>query len=429
MYRLVLPFAVMYVLLSGIFCKAYCSVDDMKKDVAVLCSDSLAGRLTGTEESMRAARYIYERFSDMGLTMLDPSPGDAFSLTLTGGDTVNSVNVMAYIEGYDPDYNNEIILVGAHYDHLGVSQLSVDGKNTDIVYPGADNNASGCAVMLEIADILSRKAFLLKRSVLFVAFGASEQGLLGSWYFTHGANAISGNVKMMVNLDMLGRSGDGNSLKLFTMNHDSFMSDLLHEITFMQTGVEPELIENDIVASDHRMFYGSGVPVTLFTTGMHRDYNTPRDTPEKLDYSSMWSIARYISIFVEKYATADKLPVAVASVKLTEAGSSVYSLYDVDTRPTFLNGSEKSFLDKWVYYYIKYPESSLKNGVQGTVIVEFTVGSNGEVRDVHVTRGLDEAIDAEVEKVVSASPKWKPAKKGGEKVAVKISLPVEFRLK
>ena len=88
----------------------------------------------------------------------------------------------------------------------------------------------------------------------------------------------------------------------------------------------------------------------------------------------------------------------------------------------------KHFLREWVYQYIKYPSSALERGVQGTVMVEFIVEKDGKVSDVRVVRGVDEYLDAEAVKVVSASPKWKPGKVDGERVRASISIPVEFRL-
>ena len=112
-----------------------------------------------------------------------------------------------------------------------------------------------------------------------------------------------------------------------------------------------------------------------------------------------------------------------------ESGKDViYTQQDVDKRATFIHGDEKQFLEKWVYPYIKYPDTSIASGVEGRVIVEFVVGKDGKVSDVVVVRGLDNEIDDEVIKVVSASPKWKAAQIKNSNVSVKISIPVEFRL-
>ena len=106
----------------------------------------------------------------------------------------------------------------------------------------------------------------------------------------------------------------------------------------------------------------------------------------------------------------------------------IYSPVTVEKMTTFMHGGVEKFLEKWVYEYIKYPDSAVRNGIRGTVVAEFVVDDKGKVKDVVITSGLDDEIDAQVMKVVSASPKWKPATVGGRTVSVRISVPVEFKL-
>ena len=113
---------------------------------------------------------------------------------------------------------------------------------------------------------------------------------------------------------------------------------------------------------------------------------------------------------------------------MKKQGDQVYTQNTVDKRATFLHGDEMQFLKRWVYEYIKYPDSAIQNGVEGRVIVEFVVDKKGKVTDVEIVRGVDEELDAQVEKVVLASPKWKPAQLRGREVSVRISVPVEFKL-
>jgi TonB family protein len=106
-----------------------------------------------------------------------------------------------------------------------------------------------------------------------------------------------------------------------------------------------------------------------------------------------------------------------------------YSPYEVDKAPEFFKGDERNFLEEWVYVYLRYPQVAMDMGIQGIVNVEFVVEADGTVTNVKVTRSVDEDLDREAVRVVSASPKWRPAIKNGEKVRVKYSLPIEFRLK
>ena len=115
----------------------------------------------------------------------------------------------------------------------------------------------------------------------------------------------------------------------------------------------------------------------------------------------------------------------VASVE----SSDVMAYYDCDQKPMFFGSSDpRHFLKEWVYQYLKYPASALQNGIQGTVMVELVIEKDGSVTGVRVTKGVSEALDQEAVKVVSASPKWKPGKVGGNKVRASLTVPVEFRL-
>ena len=103
--------------------------------------------------------------------------------------------------------------------------------------------------------------------------------------------------------------------------------------------------------------------------------------------------------------------------------------YECDQMPTFLNSSDpKRFIEQWVYQYLKYPASAVRDGIQGRVMVEFVINKDGKVSDVKVVKGVCEELDAEAVKVVSASPAWKPGKVGGQKVRCRMTIPIEFRL-
>ena len=107
----------------------------------------------------------------------------------------------------------------------------------------------------------------------------------------------------------------------------------------------------------------------------------------------------------------------------------MYAYSDVDVKPLFLNSADpRTFMERWVYPYLKYPKYASENGIQGRVLVEFVVNEKGEVEDVRVVRGIHESLDQEALRVVSASPKWRPGRHHGKKVKVAITVSVEFRL-
>jgi len=406
----------------------------LKKHVNALTADSLMGRYVGSEGEKMASDYIYKVLKEAGILSLYPSTGQDFSFVSDKGDTIYSKNVVGIIEGYDPVLKNEYVVIGAHYDHLGFNKINIDGKDEIQIFKGADDNASGVATLLEVAKQIKNESFNFKRSVIIVAFGAEEAGLMGSWYFINRAFKYVDKIGLMINLDMIGKCGGDNLLSVYTVLPCVELSTMLKDISDLPAMVSPKIYANDLFPSDHQNFSSIGIPVVLMTTGINRDYHTIKDVPESLDYKNMGVISKYVFELAKSAANLRKqLPVTVLSSdkkSLEKAGNEiVYSSYNVDVAPTFLRGDQRQFLDKWVYDYIKYPKSAIEAGIQGRVIVEFIIEKNGEVSSVEVTKSVDDALDAEAVKVVKASPKWKPGMKNGESVRVKISVPIEFRLK
>ena len=115
--------------------------------------------------------------------------------------------------------------------------------------------------------------------------------------------------------------------------------------------------------------------------------------------------------------------------KRNSSGETVIPYYDCDRRPSFLGSNDpRVFLEKWVYQYLRYPQEAVNSGIQGRVLVDFVIDENGKVTNVKVLKGVDELLDAEAVRVISASPDWKPGIVRGKKVKAEISLYVEFRL-
>ncbi len=403
------------------------TADILKKHVAALvsCKD----RSAGSAGAFYAAGYIYDYFDKSDLVMLDGRPGKEFSLTLENGDTLTAVNVAGIVEGYDPMLKNEYIVVAASYDAQGSRKIMIDGKETDVFYPGAYANASGIAVLMELARRARTESFMFRRSVIFVAFGAENESLLSSWYFLNGGFEGISSLSMMINIDMVGRRNRNSELGLFIMGAEKQLAPVMDDMEYEQTGISPALLSSDSRSSSHRMFYASGIPVACFTSGMNPDVNAASDTPDRLDYPLMERTLNYIYGFLMKSANISGEYSRTQPTEVRGDDSGLPTIYEVDERPVFLNGGMETFLEKWVYHYLKYPESSLRNGTKGTVMAEFVIEKDGSVSNVRIVKGLDDAIDDEVVKVISASPKWKPAKNKGVKTRVKVSLPVEFRLR
>ncbi len=413
---------------------AYEDLDDsetvaaFKSHVRTLSAAHLEGRKAGSEGEKEAAAYVEQTFKEYGIDLLTPSGGDIFGIRKENGDTLTSRNVIGYVEGYDRKLRNDYIVVAARLDNIGTMTVTVDGKPVERVFYGANGNASGLAMLVELARMVKTNSIMFRRSVLFAAFGASNETFAGAWYFLNRSFPETDRIDAMVNLDMVGTGYHG--FYAYT-GSNADMNAVINTLSGELQPIRPELVSGEIYPSDHRAFYAKEIPSVVFTTGRFPEHNTDRDTQSIIDYETMERELEYVYNYVYALANLNEAP-SFRPVQRTERGPSyddVVAYYDCDQRPIFLNSADPSqFLERWVYQYLKYPESAIINGIQGRVMVEFIIEKDGKVTNVRVVKGVSEELDAEAVKVVSASPKWKPGKVNGNKVRTSISIPVEFRL-
>jgi hypothetical protein len=197
-----------------------------------------------------------------------------------------AANVVMFLKG--TTLKDEYVIVGAHYDHLGMGGPGSGSRTPDTiaVHYGADDNASGVAMMIELAEKLASVKGGHARNIVFVAFTGEEMGLLGSKYFVENMGINPSAINLMVNLDMVGRMKEGNGVQVGGAGtaaglRDSVLSyndTTLLSLSFTEEGYGP---------SDHSSFYGKNIPVLFITTGLHLDYHTPSDTYNKLNYDGM----------------------------------------------------------------------------------------------------------------------------------------------
>ncbi|MCF0177453.1 MAG: TonB family protein [Bacteroidales bacterium] len=400
----------------------------LRAHVEFLSSDAMMGRKAGSEGEKKAAEYLYDKLSKVGVTMLTPRQGNTFRI-VSGQDTIVSRNVVGILEGYDPELRDEYILIGAHIDHLGTYSLTVNGQKTTNVYSGADANASGVAALIEVADMLSQNLLFLRRSIILVGFGAGEEEYGGSRYFaTGGEFPYINNVKLVMNLDRLGRGDKNNPFELYTIIKKNTLNPLLEYLKENESvTVLPALHSGEIFPSDHLAFTQLKIPSITFSTGISNEYRTNRDVSSLIMYDNLAAEVIYITAFAKSAACKDILFPA-ETIQIASADG-VYSASDCDKRPQFFHSDESHFLNSWVYKYLKYPEDAIDKGIQGRVIVSFIIEKDGSVTNVKIEQGVYESLDEEALKVVSISPKWIPGEIGRKKVRTKIALPVEFRLK
>ena len=428
--RFLLTIALSVLCTTGLFAQTG-AVSRMRKDVMVLTADSLMGRGSATIHEYKAARYIEKVFANDGLELLYPHPGQDFSLLAAGNDTLRSQNVVAIIEGWDPKLKDEYIVIGAHYDHLGYNDLVVNGQEKRQIFRGADDNASGVAVLLELARLVKAESFNFRRSVIFVAFGAEERGMNGSWYFANRAFAHTQKISLMINLDMVGRGSGKEDIDVYTVLPHTQLETVLRDVADMPLMFLPQIHAKDYFPSDHQVFANLGIPVALFTTKLHGDYHTVKDTPDKLNYLTMEHLTQYLLNLSRTVANMDEmLPRTVLAEEFDNSGEKeIYSQVETDQRAAYMKGDERKFMDDWVYHYLRYPQEAIDLGIQGRVVVDFVVERDGTVTDAQVTKSVHYLLDAEALRVIMVSPKWKPATINGKPVRVKISVPVEFKLR
>ena len=375
---------------------------------------------------MMAAEYLEARFREYGLDVLPT--GREFKLA-QGSDTLVSHNVMGFLQGWDKSLNGRYIVVGARMDNLGMDRLTVDGEAVPRIYYGANGNASGMAMLLELAQKLSYASGLLRRSILFVGFGASEESFAGAWYFLHRAfEADADKIDAMVNLDMLGTGNNG--LWAYTASNTD-LNTIVNNLQGELLPVQAQITTQAPYPGDHTVFYDAEIPSVLFTTGRYPEHGTGRDSYDIVQFDGMENELEYIYSYIQHLANGPRPlfrnDAPASGKKAPSAGVFAYS--DVDAKPLFLNSPDpRTFMERWVYQYLKYPQYAVDNGIQGRVLVDFVIDEKGNVQDVKVSRGVHTVLDEEALRVVSASPRWKPGRHHGKKVKVALTVAVEFKL-
>lgn len=292
-----------------------CDPEAIYSTIKTLCAYSLAGRRAGSGNDLRAARLLAEKLREAGCQPLWREALVPFSMdgaaknrgmdrVLAGEWCDTSYNVVMVVRSRYPDA--EKVLLGAHYDHLGLfkADKGVRHKSGDMLY-GANDNASGTAAVVEVARLLQPYADTFRRDLVVALFGAEEMGLVGSRHLERMLRDSMVTVGHMVNLEMLGRMR-GDTLRL--------QGEALSPVSLVAAEVgEADSLRIDLstgfsIGSDHFTFASKMVPVSFFATTDISTLHTVDDTPGSLDMEGMERAVNYVTRYLYKLLTLDELP-------------------------------------------------------------------------------------------------------------------------
>ena len=295
--------------------------DVMKQTVDYLASQQLGGRFPATIGDTLASEFIVNELRGLKLKPIIKGKKDvAYFQDFTYGKTKEQErtthNIIAVLPGKDKKLRYEYVVVGSHYDHLGLGGKNSGSRRPDTlgVHPGADDNASGDAVVLELAKYFKNER--AKRSIIFAFFGAEEQGLIGSknfleWMKKEDAKRINlpadkKGIVAMVNLDMVGRMRDNAMSVSGTGTSSEFKA--MAEAAAEQTKLNISCTPDGYGPSDHASFVAQEIPVLFLTTGGHMEYHTPDDVPSTLNYDGMQQTLDFSKALITKIANMPATP-------------------------------------------------------------------------------------------------------------------------
>jgi hypothetical protein len=352
----------------------------------VVISMQMAARLFPSGSPRDVVSMLAQAAKDN--TKAAATPGGTLSVSIDiVRREVEATNVIGILDGSDPTLKNEVIVIGAHYDHLGRGGEGSLAQREGEIHHGADDNASGVAGMLELARLFSSQKLRPRRTIVFMAFSGEEEGLLGSNYYVNHPIMPLANTVTMLNMDMIGRMKDnklviggvGTSAEWrqliaaanaperirvadVTSTSPQVISRVVHTVSHppipMVTGTNGAAVvtlafekpfdltlnEDGFGPSDHSSFYAKQVPVLFFWTGTHDDYHKPSDTADKINYEDEARIVNLVQRVVYDVDTTDKRP-AYAVAKSESTGRSMGFRVYLGTIPNYADSNDGLLLD------------------------------------------------------------------------------------
>lgn len=312
-FHKIIFFAVTFFLSDHIVSAQEITTENLKQHIGFLAGDKLKGRGTSSLEEMVAAKYIAKEFKKL---KLQPKGTKGYFQPFTfkynsnphDSSTANAIqrkgtNVIGYLD------NNaqHTIVIGAHYDHLGLGKdhNSLDANPENKIHNGADDNASGVAGVLALANYYASNNEKEKNNFLFICFSGEELGLIGSKKFTEVPTINLKEVNCMINMDMIGRLND--TLPKIMIYGVGTAPDFVPIIDGFRSRIKVKLDSSGIGPSDQTSFYLKDIPVLHFFTGQHSDYHKPSDDADKINYEGEKTVLEYIVNVISEIEKRPKL--------------------------------------------------------------------------------------------------------------------------
>ncbi len=310
---------------------------NLQRHLEFLADDKLEGRLAGSKGETLAAKYIEKHFRSYGLK---PLPGlkkyqqnfeyrfnkNPHSTTTASDPIVQAKNVVGYLD----NQSDKTIIIGAHYDHLGYNErghsTATSTEDRKAIHNGADDNASGTAVLLELARLFSKNGTKEPVNFIFVAFSGEEDGLQGSKYFADYLiqnSSLFGKPVFMMNMDMVGRLDSSYKFYVHGVGTSEKLEELL--VQMKPAGFQVSFDSSGVGPSDHTSFYQKNIPVLFFFTGLHTDYHKPSDDAHKINFYGMKQITNYIYNVAWALAGRKEIPFYKTKLK-TEKQAAKYKV-------------------------------------------------------------------------------------------------------
>lgn len=321
----------------------------MQVDVVYLASDYLEGRETGRQGERLAADYIAWRFAELGLSPKGRQGSWYHDFDLTyqpnphasGGEARVGRNVLGFIDNGAA----RTVVIGAHYDHLGYGEFGSLHAGEPAIHNGADDNASGVAVLLYLAEQL--KGDLAKHTAnnnyLFIAFSGEELGLIGSKKWVAEPTIDLGTINYMLNLDMVGRLNEEKVLAVNGAATSPAWKPVLEDIRV--GGIQTRTSDGGVGPSDHTSFYLQDIPVLHFFSGQHTDYHKPVDDAGLINFPGMLAIGDYMLALIQRLDDQGELVFTATKDEDEENRRAASFKVSLGVMPDYVHGGEGMRVD------------------------------------------------------------------------------------